>query len=146
MEEALVYRASISPEDLKKRSVETEEKSLKIKFTEEELETMRVEFCKTHTDIRIEDVEFDSVKFTHKKKIEELETKASGLLEKIETGYEFNIVKCYLIPNFDMGVMEYYNEHGEFVLERDLLPEERQLKMELKEANNQINPGDKDID
>lgn len=82
--------------------------------------------------------ELNQVKDAHKIKSKPLKEENKGLLLEVKTRKQMIKGMLYNIADHEQGIMETYDEQGEFVSSRRLRPDERQQKMfPIKKAVNE---------
>lgn len=83
-----------------------------------------------HTDnaIKLSDLkeEFDELKKQYKDNIDPFVQANKTLLSEIRTSQRIEKGTLYHLANYDAGMMESYNEAGEFISSRRLRPDEKQ--------------------
>ena len=97
-------------------------------LTQEELDFKR----ETHVDICIEldrlGDELKVVKAEYKEKMEPVADENKKLLRQIKTRQEELTGTIFNFPDYEDGMMNTYDENGDFVGSRRLKPDEKQLK------------------
>ena len=116
--------------ELPPNAVGIETLPFKYQFTPEEREKMRLD----HTDKMIEcdfqKNELKKVKEEFGRKIKKSDTETFEIRKKLSLGFEFQNRPCYLMPDQELGKMQYVCiDSGEILFERKLTPDERQLNI-----------------
>lgn len=129
----------LSPEDrlntIQAMSEGSEEMVYTKNLSREELDEYRENLTDSMVKIDQLESEFKMVKEEHAARIKPLKADNSFLLGIIKRRAIDITEQCYLIPDYDGGMMEYYNANGELVHSRRLKPEERQTSIKsLKSA------------
>jgi hypothetical protein len=117
----------MTPILVRERSVAKEMRQIRSHYSKDELDTLREDF--TDTSLKRDDLEeqFSEIRKDFKTRIVEQRDKGKALALEIRNRYHDDEVECYLVPDFDAGMMEYYSvDTGEKVDERRLRPDERQ--------------------
>ena len=103
-------------------------------FTAQELENMKDDFAQK--SIRLSEItdELDGIKEQFKAVMKPIKEETSKLLSGIKLKTAVVTEDVFLLSNHDDGTMEYRNEEGYLVHFRKFLPEERQLKLQIKQT------------
>ena len=104
-------------------------------FSQEELDEKRK--TQTNRSIELDDIEDEikALKQQYAIKIKDIKSMCKGIRGEIKLGYENIERMCYCIPNYTTGMMEYTDcETDAVLMERKLLPEEKQLTFTSKTA------------
>lgn len=99
------------------------------KFDDEDISQSRAEYTNKSIELmRLQD-EFDGIKAEYKAKIKNLEGDKKIIMTSIMQSGEWLDGKQYGFDDQIRGVMEYYDENGQFLSSRRLTPNERQLSI-----------------
>lgn len=101
-------------------------------YESSELEKKREDKIRNDLKLRLVKLEIKEFKDVNQKPLE----KANDiLLNEIESRGRTITEKCYLIANRESEMMEYFNNEGEMIHSRKLLPEERQLNIQISKVS-----------
>jgi hypothetical protein len=73
--------------------------------------------------------ELKDIKSSFKDRIDPLEEETKSLCQQVDTGMEEIVGTLYDFPDYETNMMNIYNEHGELIQSRRLLPEEKQARL-----------------
>ena len=121
---------TINPSTLKDVAVGFEETDIRHEYSQQELDTIRELF--TDESLRRADKEekFAEIRRAHKAEMTLIIDSIKTLAIDIRNRYKDTKARCGLVPNFETGMMQYYDENtGELVHTRRLRPDERQTTM-----------------
>ena len=104
------------------------------RFDEEDVRQHQSVFMDKSIELKRVLDEFEEIKSTYKKKIKALETDRGVLMQEMMQSGEWLDGKQYAFDDQENGKMEYYDENGNFISSRRLLPNERQLTITSKIA------------
>lgn len=99
------------------------------KFDDEDINQSRAEYTNKSIELNRLQNEFDLVKAEYKGKIKALETAKKEVMTSIMQSGEWLDGKQYGFDDQVRGLMEYYDENGQFISSRRLTPNERQLSI-----------------
>lgn len=106
-------------------------------LTHEEMDEYRERLSDTLVEIDKHEIDFEVVKQEHRGIIKPLKADVGALLDVIKRRAVDVTEECYLIPDYDSSMMEYYNSEGELIHSRRLKPEERQTTIKpFQSASN----------
>lgn len=106
------------------------------KFDEEDLNQSREDYTSKSIELKRLEDEFKQVKDDYKRKIKALSTQQAEIMTGIMQSGEWLDGKQYGFDDQVRGVMEYYDEAGQFINSRRLMPNERQLTIHSALASN----------
>jgi len=114
-----------------------EEFSYSRPYTSAELENMKDDFAQK--SIRLSEIndELEGIKEQFKSVMKPIKEETSKLLSGIKLKTAVVTESVFLLANQEDGTMEYRNEQGYLVHFRKLLPEERQLKLQIKQTGTE---------
>lgn len=99
------------------------------KFDEEDISQSRADYADKSIELNMLQEEFDGIKAQYKAKIKNLEGDKKLIMTSIMQSGEWLNGKQYGFDDQIRGVMEYYDENGQFISSRRLTPNERQLSI-----------------
>lgn len=98
-------------------------------FSPEEIEKMQGEHTRKLLDADKKCAELKALKAVKQGEIKDIYESALVLRNEIAAGSKAINVECYLVPDFDKGMMNYVDaDKDEVVFSRRLTPDERQLR------------------
>lgn len=106
------------------------------KFDEEDLNQSREDYTSKSIELKRLEDEFKQVKDDYKRKIKALSIQQAEIMTGIMQSGEWLDGKQYGFDDQVRGVMEYYDEQGQFINSRRLMPNERQLTIHSALASN----------
>lgn len=106
-----------------------EEKDIKKYFELEEMTEMRRQFYENAVEIRKANEAFVKARDAYKVIAEPLEKQNKSLMQQIRTGFVEVRQQVYLFDSQAEGMMGYYDNSGELIESRRLIPEERQTRV-----------------
>lgn len=104
-------------------------------FSADELDAMRRE--QTEKQIELDDIEEEirNLKKLNATRVKEIKATNLGIRKEIKAGFTHEDRECYLTPNYTTGMMQYVDcETSEVLMERKLLPAEKQLRFEATKS------------
>jgi hypothetical protein len=114
------------------------EQFLKVTFSEEEKTGMGSELARLIREKAEVEEQLKSVATDLRGQIMALGGKINTFAEKIRSGYEMANVSCTVKKDYKKGIVKTFrNDTGELVKERPMSDEEKQMKMELKEKEEE---------
>lgn len=124
-----------SIDELKLMAVRTENRTVVLHFTPQQLTERR----KLITDLAIELMKeediWKEIRAEHDAKVKPLKEKMSLTAREVHRGFEEKQAECYLVPDQEAGHMDYVLEDGTIAYSRPLYPEERQLNLLTKQKD-----------
>lgn len=124
---------------LEANCVRPEEMGVKDYYTEQEMTDMRKEYAENSTIIAKKMEEYAKLKAEIMAHIKPAEAQRKYLLTQIRAGFQEVQKQVYLFDDQDNNVMEYYDNTGNFVYGRPLMPTERQtnvISMAIRTGTN----------
>lgn len=116
--------------DLRDQSVGKESRPVRHQYTEDELNALREQFATVALALDDEAEAFKLVREEFKARIKPKEQERRELAGQVRHRYRDETIECYLVPDFDSGMMEFIAiATGEKVDERRLRPDERQMNI-----------------
>lgn len=106
------------------------------KFDEEDLNQSREDYTSKSIELKRLEDEFKQVKDDYKRKIKALSIQQAEIMTGIMQSGEWLDGKQYGFDDQVRGVMEFYDEQGQFINSRRLFPGERQLTIHSVLASN----------
>jgi hypothetical protein len=111
---------------------------LKVTFSGEEKVEMGSELARLIREKAEIEEQLKSVSADLKSQSVALGGKINSFAEKIRSGYEMANVSCTVKKDYKKGIVKTFrNDTGELVKERPMTDEEKQIKMELKEKEEE---------
>lgn len=118
----------MNPIDLKQ--YESEERKIRHDFSEDESNMLREDFSQNRLLYADEEKAIVAMRKDWKKRLDEIDAEGNRLLGLIRDRYRDDDRVVRLVPNYDAGLMEMYDENsGELVESRKLRPAERQTNI-----------------
>ena len=105
-------------------------------LSREEMDEYRENLTDEMIKARSLEEQFAQQKAAHKERIDPVNRGIAELLGIIRAKAIEVREECFLVPNYEAGMMEFYNANGELVDSRRLRPEERQTT--IKQLNQAI--------
>lgn len=99
-------------------------------FSEEEIAAMEKEH--TNKCVKIDTIEekIALVKAENAPVLKQLKTDTKSCRKNLKRGFTYEEHECFLVPNFETGMMEFVDQQtGEILQERKLFPDEKQLRL-----------------
>jgi len=92
------------------------------------------ELSQEEIDVKNQQISGNSIKVFKlrdelKDRIDPLEEETKSLCQQVDTGMEEIVGTLYDFPDYETNMMNIYNEHGELIQSRRLLPEEKQARL-----------------
>jgi len=110
--------------------METTTRSLKCKFTQEELDIMKTDLAAITSELRSKEEEKRAVASQFKSEIDGLVARTNVLADKINNGYEFRPIECDIDKDMDSKIMTVIRrDTGEVIEQRPL--QDHELQSEL---------------
>lgn len=106
------------------------------KFDDEDLAQSREDYTSKSIELKRLEEEFKEVKADYKARIKALTNQQGEIMTGIMQSGEWLDGKQYGFDDQVRGVMEYYDENGQFINSRRLMPNERQLTIHSQLASN----------
>lgn len=106
-------------------------------FTEEELINLKTQLAQDQVKIYEETLKLQKAKEIHKFQTKEPKERVSTTVTKLADGYEMRDKVIYHMDSQEEGLMYMYDEDGQLVSKRALLPEERQGNIFSIHKNNE---------
>lgn len=133
---SLFFKSGMSPEEKAQMIMEcsagSEEQTVKITFTEEEIQEKKDEQVSIATEISDLEKEKAAVTAEFGAKLKPLREKQKGLLTAIREGHEHDRIVLYKIINFKERKVGFYDIEGKLYHERDIRKDESQMDIEDK--------------
>lgn len=106
------------------------------RFDEEDMQVTREEYTSKSIELHRLVEEFKQVKEDFKRRLKALGEEHSSLINLLMQSGEWVNGKQYGFDDQVRGVMEFYDENGQFISSRRLYPNERQLTINSSIANS----------
>lgn len=106
------------------------------RFDEFDLQQSQAELSDKAIELDRAEEELALAKATHSAKIKKLKSEKRDLLTGLKQNGEWKEGEQFLFADQSRGIMELYDQDGEFVSSRKLLPAERQRKLQDMIADN----------
>lgn len=112
---------------IRERSVKHEDRVVRRNYTSEQLAELKTQHSEKAMERMDREEALVDLSRPLKAEIKELKAGEKDLLTHIRNRYYDNREQVWLVPDYDNGTMEIYDERGELVESRRLHPSERQV-------------------
>lgn len=114
---------------IQEQCVKSEVRNVPYIFTEEDINTMRAMCLDLDDQIDVKEQHKQAIVAEVKGEMKKLVAEKSDLRKKLRDGKIDKDMTLYAFDDQEAGVMEYYDQEGNFILSRPLLPTERQARL-----------------
>lgn len=116
---------------------ESEQTSYFKQLTQEEMDIRREQLADNSIKYFTMSEELKEIKGDYKRKMDPLTESNKQIMQELKTGQAEVDGELFKVPNYDDSMMEVYNEEGEMISSRRLLPNEKQQRLPfIKPAAN----------
>lgn len=119
----------MSKTDVLQLSLKQTVENIRFTLTEDGRNEYNEEIAKTMIEVSDKREKLKEVSREAKAEIKRLEANVAQHLKVVRQGYVDENVEVHNVPDYDNGVIEFFNEDGELVGHRKMLPSERQKEM-----------------
>ena len=128
---------NMTSDDIQSKAVDKINKIVQVKFSRVEIEEKKENYF---TELyKLQDIEsdFEDLKKRFKEKMKTIQGVLDSLSLDLKKGYKEIHKDLFLVPDMEKNTMLYLTEDGEIMETRDLRPEEKQLRFELKTGTDE---------
>lgn len=100
-------------------------------YEPEELDMIKDQYFQDVMELQHHEDELKEAKDTFKANADPIKKRMQTTIVEIRTKGRHVTEQVYLLADHDSGMMEYYNENGEMIHSRRMLPDERQLRIKM---------------
>jgi len=109
-----------------------EEGSYFLKLSDDDLNEVRSNCTTLAIEIRTKETKFEEIKKIHKEEMKPLAANFNIMLDTIRSGGTVVDGRLYCIKDLDEDMVTFYNENGEKISSRKLMPSERETPNTFK--------------
>lgn len=125
------YSKSDRIQALKDNAEKSEDFSYFREYQPEELDLVKDQYFQDVSELQNHEELLKEAKETFKTNADPLKKRMQENLVSIRTKGRYVSETVYLLADHEAGMMEYYNDMGEMVHSRRMLPDERQLRIKI---------------
>jgi len=127
----------IKPELLPDNADSSHEDHYSQTLTTDEVVVSKDHLAKVSIDVQRMEAEEKDRKKEFKSVVDPIKEEKEKLITEIKTSTRVKFGRIYLISDHQENMMGFYSEEGNLLNERPLLPEEKQLKMEIAKTGTE---------
>jgi len=116
-------------ESLINKSTGSEDRLIKRRLTEEELQHHKTEIPEKVAVLARLKQELKDIASDYRKEIKQVEKELIKTSNLVRAGFQEDLTLCYRVPNFELGIVEFFDEGGDVVDSQPLTPADRQLRI-----------------